>query len=60
MTRGGYRPGAGAKKKLKDPVRFGAKLEKRDMDRLRKALDQEGITLSDWLREVVRIELEGA
>ena len=52
--RGGWRPGAGRKPELKDPVRITVDLEGPGHQRLRREADKRDVPLSALVREAVR------
>ena len=51
--RGGWRPGAGRKPTLHDPVSFTGELERADMDVLEAIADQRGVSIASLVRAAV-------
>ena len=52
-TWGGYRPGAGRKRTLKDPVSFTGDLEKTDVDCLEAIASRRGVSVASLVRSAV-------
>ena len=52
-TWGGWRPGAGRKPRLKDPVGFSLELEKADVDSLQEIAQKHGASVASLVREAV-------
>ncbi len=52
-TWGGWRPGAGRKPTLKDPVSFTGELESADVDYLEKIAEKRGVSVASLVRNAV-------
>ena len=52
-TWGGWRPGAGRKPTLKDPVSFTADLERADVDFLESIASRRGVSVASLVRNAV-------
>ena len=52
-TWGGWRPGAGAKPKLDDPVLTSVTLERKQSDRIRALAKRRGVSVSEVVRHAV-------
>ena len=52
-TRGGWRPGAGRKPTLKDPVSFTGELERADVDALQGIADEREVSIASLVRTAV-------
>ena len=52
-TWGGWRPGAGAKPKLKDPVSFTGELERADVEILEGIAEERGVSVASLVRAAV-------
>ncbi len=52
-TWGGWRPGAGRKPRLKDPVGFSLELEKADVDSLQEIAREKGASVASLVRAAV-------
>ena len=52
-TWGGWRPGAGAKPQLKDPVSFTGDIERPDMDALEAIAEERGVSVASLVRAAV-------
>ncbi len=52
-TLGGWRPGAGRKPRLKDPVGFSLELEKADVDSLQEIARKKGASVASLVRAAV-------
>jgi len=52
-TWGGWRPGAGAKPQLKDPVSFTGDIERPDMDALETIAEERGVSVASLVRAAV-------
>ena len=52
-TWGGWRPGAGRKPTLKDPVSFTGELERADVDYLEKIAEKRGVSVASLVRNAV-------
>ena len=57
-TRGGWRPGAGRKPTLKDPVSFTGDIERGDMDTLEAIAEERGVSVASLMREAARMFLK--
>ncbi len=56
--RGGWRPGAGRKPILDDPVSFTGSFERAEMDALDEIAEERGVSVASLVREAVRAYLE--
>ena len=52
-TWGGWRPGAGRKPTLKDPVSFTGELERADVDYLERISEKRGVSVASLVRNAV-------
>ena len=52
-TWGGWRPGAGRKRTLEDPVSITADLERADVDFLEKIAEKRGVSVASLVRNAV-------
>jgi hypothetical protein len=52
-TWGGWRPGAGRKPTLKDPISFTGELERADVDYLAKISEKRGVSVASLVRNAV-------
>jgi hypothetical protein len=52
-TWGGWRPGAGRKPTLKDPISFTGELERADVDYLEKISEKRGVSVASLVRSAV-------
>ncbi len=52
-TWGGWRPGAGRKPTLKDPISFTGELERADVDYLEKIAEKRGASVASLVRNAV-------
>ena len=52
-TRGGWRPGAGRKPTLRDPVSFTGDIERLDMDALEAIAEERGVSVASLVRAAV-------
>ena len=53
-TWGGWRPGAGRKPTLKDPISFTGELERADVEALQEIAKERGVSVSTLVRAAVR------
>ncbi len=51
--RGGWRPGAGRKPTLRDPVSFTGEIERPDMDALEAIAEERGVSVASLVRAAV-------
>jgi hypothetical protein len=52
-TRGGWRPGAGRKPTLRDPVSFTGDIERTDMDALEAIAEERAVSVASLVRKAV-------
>ena len=52
-TWGGWRPGAGRKPTLKNPISFTGELERADVDYLEKIAEKRGVSVASLVRNAV-------
>ncbi len=52
-TRGGWRPGAGRKPTMKDPVSFTGDIERADMDALETIAEEREVSIASLVRAAV-------
>ncbi len=57
--RGGFRPGAGRKKRLHDPVGFALDLERPDLEVLRKLAVERATSVAAIVRKAIQAHLRG-
>jgi len=53
MGRGGWRPGAGRKRIVREPARLAIDFERADMDELVRLADERGASVASLIREAV-------
>ena len=54
---GGQRRGAGRKPLVKDPIRLTARIEREEMEQLEELAEDEGISVSQLVRRLIRQHL---
>ena len=57
-TLGGWRPGAGRKPILRDPVRFTLDLEREHLEALKAMAAEAGVTVSEMIRRTMAARLK--